>query len=134
MSKLTHGACFRFFALSTLSSSMRGAKFLPRPIFFESGWNWNLKFGFLGHSDQKTIFQTKWTKNTDKLKIYLVWFSTIVCRGQLAFCTKYLCYFRKFSVKDNLHEHLCTFMQFFIVLGFICVALRYYAAFKVRKF
>ena len=31
--------------ISTLSSSMRQAKFLSRPILLKSGWNWNLKFG-----------------------------------------------------------------------------------------
>ena len=36
------------FTLSTLLSSMRRAKFLLRPILFESGLNWNLKFWFLG--------------------------------------------------------------------------------------
>ena len=44
------------------------AKFLSRPILFESGGNWNLKFGFLRQYVQKTIFQIKWTKNTDELK------------------------------------------------------------------
>ena len=43
---------------------MRQAKFLFRPVLFESDWNWNLKFGFLGQYGQKTIFQIKWTKNT----------------------------------------------------------------------
>ena len=75
---------FLSFVLSTLSKSMRQAKFLSCPILFESGWNWNLKFEFLGEYGQKTIFQTKWTRNTDKLKIYLVWFSSTVWRGQLA--------------------------------------------------
>ena len=32
------------------------------PILFESGWNWNLKFGFLGQYDQNTIFQTNGQK------------------------------------------------------------------------
>ena len=58
--------------------------FLSRPILFESGWNWNLKIGFLGQYKQKTIFQAKWRKNTDELKIYLLWFSTTVWRGQFA--------------------------------------------------
>ena len=63
---------------------MRQAKFLSRPIFFKSGWNWTLKFDFLGHYSQKTIFQTKWTKNVDELKNFLVWFSSTKRRGQLA--------------------------------------------------
>ena len=50
---------------------MRKPKFLPRPILLESDWNGNLKFGFLGQYSQKTIFQTKWRKNTDVLKIIL---------------------------------------------------------------
>ena len=61
---------------------MRRAKFLSRPILFKSGWNWNLKFEFFKHYGQKTIFQTKWTKNADEPKIYLVWFSSAVWRGQ----------------------------------------------------
>ena len=69
------------FALSTLWNSMRLAEFLSRPILFESGWNWNLKFGCLGQYGQKTIFQTKCTKNTDYLK-YLVWISSTVWKGQ----------------------------------------------------
>ena len=69
------------FALSTLWNSMRRAEFLSRPILFESGWNWNLKFGCLGQYGQKTIFQTKCTKNTDYLK-YLVWISSTVWKGQ----------------------------------------------------
>ena len=66
--------------------------FLSRPILFESGWNWNLKIGFLGQYNQKTIFQAKWRKNTDELKIYLLWFSSTVWRGQFAlkFCKKHL--------------------------------------------
>ena len=63
---------------------MKQAKFLSRPILFKSGWNWYLKFGFLGHYGQKTIFQTKWTKNVDKLKVFLVCFSRTKWRGQLA--------------------------------------------------
>ena len=116
---------------------MRRAKFLSRPILFESDWNWNLKYGFLGQYDQKTVFQTKWTKNTDKLKIYLVWFSSTVRTGQFALkffaqriwkenVAKYLCYLHKFSVQDHLHEHYCTFEQFCVVSGFVCVALRYF--------
>ena len=73
---------FLSLAPSTLSRSVRQAKFLSRPILFESGWNWNLKFWFLRQYDQKAIFHTKWTKNTDDLKTYLVWFSSIVWRGQ----------------------------------------------------
>ena len=86
-------------------------------IFCQSGWNWDLKFGILGQYGQKTIFQTKWTKNTDELKIYLVWFSSTKWRGQFALkffaqnlwkenVTEYLCYFHKFSVPDYLHEYL----------------------------
>ena len=41
---------------------MRRGKFLPRPILFESGLNWNLKFGFLGQYGQNTIFQTNGRK------------------------------------------------------------------------
>ena len=110
------------FALSALSSSMRRAKLLPLPILFEGGRNWNLKLGFWGQYGQNTIFQTKWTKNTDKLKTYLVWFSSTVWRRQFALkffaqniwkenITKYLCYFHKFSVHNHLHEHYCTFKQ-----------------------
>ena len=40
--------------------------------------------------------------------------------------TKYLSYFHKFSVQDNLHEHFCTFEQFCVVSGFACVALIYF--------
>ena len=40
--------------------------------------------------------------------------------------SKYLCYFHKFSVQDHLHEHFCTFEQFCVVLGFVCVALNYF--------
>ena len=40
--------------------------------------------------------------------------------------TKYLCYFRKFSVQDHLHELFCTFEQFCVVSGFLCVALIYF--------
>ena len=50
----------------------------------ESDWNWNLKFGILGQYGQKTIFQTKWRKNTVELKIYLVRFSSTMWRGQFA--------------------------------------------------
>ena len=46
------------FALSTMLNSMRRAKFLPRPILFKNGWNWNLKFGLLGQYGQNTISQT----------------------------------------------------------------------------
>ena len=41
---------------------MSQAKFLPCPILFESGSNWNLKFGFLGQYRQNTIFQTNGRK------------------------------------------------------------------------
>ena len=103
---------------------MRRAKSLSRPILVESGWNWNLKFGFLGQYGQKTIFQNKWTKNTDEQKVHLVWFSSTVWRGHFALnffaqntwkenVTKYLCYFRKFSVQDHLHEYLWAVLYFF---------------------
>ena len=73
--------------------------------------------------------QTKWTKNTDKLGIHLVWFSSTVWRGQFALeffaqniwkenVTKHLCYFHKFWVEDDLHEHYCAFDQFCVVSGF----------------
>ena len=75
---------FLSFAHSTLSSSMRKSKFLPRPILLESDWNGNLKFRFLGQYSQKTIFQTKWRKNTDVLKIYLAWFSSKMWREQFS--------------------------------------------------
>ena len=104
---------FLSLAPSTLLRSVRQAKFLSRPILFESGWNWNLKFWFLRQYGQKAIFQTKWTKNTDDLKTYLVWFSSIVWRGQFALkffaqkiqniwkenAAKYLCYFTSFHFK-----------------------------------
>ena len=60
------------FVVSTLSISMGQAKFLLVQILLKSGWYWNIKFGVLGQYDQKTIFQTKWLKNTDELKTYLV--------------------------------------------------------------
>ena len=96
---------------------MRRAKFLSHQILVERSWNWNLKFGFLGSYGQKTIFQTRWTKNTEELKTYLIWLSSTVWRGQFALkffahniwkenVTKYLCYFHKFSVQDHLHEYL----------------------------
>ena len=124
------------FVPSTLSSSMTHAKFLSCPILFENGWNWKLKFSFLGQYGQKTIFQTTWTENTDELIIYLVWFSSTVWRGQFALkffaqniwkekVTKYLCYFHKFPVQDHLHEHFRTFEQFCVVSGLACVALIY---------
>ena len=47
---------FLLFALSILLSSMRRCKFLPRPILFKNGWNWNLKFVFLGDNMAKTLF------------------------------------------------------------------------------
>ena len=47
------------------------------------------------------------------------------------FCIKYLkrkrykiCFFfHKFSVQDHLHEDFCTFKQFSVILGFVCMAL-----------
>ena len=60
------------FVTSTLSISVGQAKFLLVQILLKSGWSWNIKFGLLGQYGQKTIFQTKWTKNTDELKTYLV--------------------------------------------------------------
>ena len=93
---------------------MRPAKFLSRPILFKSGWNWNLKFGFLGQHGQKTIFQIRWTKNTDEPKIYLVWFSSTVWRGHIPL---------KFFAENT--EHFCTFEQFCVVSGFVSVALIY---------
>ena len=34
--------------------------------------------------------------------------------------------FHKFSVQDHLYEHYCTFEQFCVVSGFVCVALIYF--------
>ena len=93
---------------------MRRTKFLSRPILFKSGWNWNLKFGFLGQHGQKTIFQIRWTKNTDEPKIYLVWFSSAVWRRHIPL---------KFFAENT--EHFCTFEQFCVVSGFVSVALIY---------
>ena len=70
----------------------------------------------------KTLFSNEWTKNTEELKIYLAWFSSIVRR--VRFAIKFfaqniwkkkkhnkICiwYYHKFSVQDHLHEHYCTF-------------------------
>ena len=111
-------------------------------IFISSNivWKWlklELEIWIFRTIWPKTVFQTKWTKNTDKLKIYLVWFSSTVRTGQFALkffaqriwkenVTKYLCYLHKFSVQDHLHEHYCTFEQFCVVSDVVCVALRYF--------
>ena len=89
------------------------------PILFQSGWNWNFKFGFLGQYGQNTNFQTKWTKNTADLKIYLAWFSSKVQFALTFFAQNilkkhwkvFICYFYKFSVQVHLHVHYCTFEQ-----------------------
>ena len=102
---------------------------------FKSGWNWNLKFGFLRKYDQKTIFQTKWIKNMDKLKIYLTWFSSTVWREQFAleFFTQNIW---KEDVTQNIYViftsfqfkiiYMNTFGQFCVVSGLVCVALFFY--------
>ena len=108
---------------------------------FKSGWNWNLKFGFLRKYDQKTIFQTKWIKNMDKLKIYLTWFSSTVRREQFAleFFTQNIW---KEDVTQNIYViftsfqfkiiYMNTFGQFCVVSGLVCVALFFYN--KTRTF
>ena len=62
----------------------------------------------------KHYFSSKRTKNTDELKICLVWFSWTVWKGQFA-----LKFFAQNIWKENiakywyviLHEHYCTFEQ-----------------------
>ena len=44
-----------------------------------------------------------------------------------------VCYFHKFSVKDPLHEHFCTFEQFCVVSGSVCVALNHFFLIIKRK-
>ena len=101
---------------------MRRAKFLSRPILVESGWNWNLKFGFLGQYGQKFIFQFKWMKNTDELKIYLLWFSSIEnCLKRKRY--KIFVIFTSFQFKII---YMSTFGKFWVISGFVCVALIYF--------
>ena len=124
---------------------MHDARFchLPSPsrsILFESGWNCNLKFGFLGQYDQKNYFSNYMdekygrAKNLSRLT-YLD--SDSVWRGQFALkfftqniwqenITNYLCFFHKFLVQDHLYEHFCTLKQFCVFSGFACVALIYF--------
>ena len=122
--KCSRRRTFLSFALWTLSSSTRPAKFLSRPILVEIGWNWNLKFGFLGQYGQNTIFQTKWTKNTDDLKLDFVWFSSTVWRGQFA-----LKVFAQNVWKENLTKYL-LFSQVFSSRLFIWVPWGSFALFQ----
>ena len=80
------------------SKLMHGARFchLPspsRPILFESGWNCNLKFGFLGQYDQKNYFSNYMdekygrAKNLSRLT-YLDKVERTICTE--VFRTKYL--------------------------------------------
>ena len=100
-----------------LSNPMRRAKFLPRKILFESGWNWNFKFTFLAQYDRNTILQTKWTKNMNELKIYLVWFCSTVWKGKFG-----LKFFAQNIWKENITKYL-LFSQIYGSISFTWVLL-----------
>ena len=105
-------------------------------ILFNSGQKWlklELEIWIFRAIRSKTIFQTKWTKNTDELKIYLVWFSSTVCREQ--FVLKFLKVFER-KTFENIYAiftsfqfkiiNMSAFMDFCVVSGFVYVALIYF--------
>ena len=113
-------------------------------ILFNSGQKWlklELEIWIFRAIRSKTIFQTKWTKNTDELKIYLVWFNSTEWREQ--FALKFLKVFER-KTFQNIYAiftsfqfniiNMSAFMDFCVVSGFVYVALIYFFFNKTRAF